>query len=405
MPEASDLLARSFPMRVREINDLSPLQENEEYKGDHQEMVKKTEAVGDGISKSVRKSSDSEADGTEDTIEDDYGFFPMDDDDDDFQCGEEENQNSALQEDAASSSNSDASSEQLGSSYGSSMGRRRNRMKSALKRGSAYGDGHEGIPLDFERKEFNRVLPKPDLSQRSSLATSQPSKAFIRSGSRGLFRVSSEPVFVRPVYQPDDSDDPLPTDVDKSAHSVPSGGFVEGAMKKRISFGTIAIREHVQTIGDNPSCSYGTPVQLDWGHEDMEEIEVDEYEIYRTKPRSKDEFYLNHFQRINLLKLNGYSTNEIKDSKRRVSKSRNQRELTKFLVTNYPQLVTVEDVIESGVRKVKRSISKSKLKSNGDSESIPRNTSKDDLSLKSRMSKEKLLEMMDNDESNVTAPF
>jgi len=392
MPQASDLLVSSFPISLTEINDMDALHEHEEYISEPQELEKTIEAVKNRIHKSTSSFAHAEIDVADNSIEDDYGFFPIDDDDY-FEDGEPQDQHNALQEDSASATNSDTSSEELGSSYGSST-----RKKSALKRRSAYGDGEEGIPLDFQRKEFNRVLPKPDMSLRESIAPSQKAKGMIRSGSRGLFRVSSEPVFVRPVYQSDATGDGMPNEVDQPVNSLPSNGFVEGAMKKRISFGTINIREHTQTIGDNPSCSYGTPIQLDWDHEDLEELKLEEYETDKSKSRRREGLHLNHFQRSNLLKLNGHSTNEIKDSKREVNKVRNQRERTKFLAMNYPTLVTVEDAIESGLRKVKRSMSKSKLNRKDDAEKIPA----------SPPSKSLRLEMMDNDVSNVTnvtAPF
>lgn len=380
MPETRGLLAASFPMNVTKINDLGPLNEHEEYRVDQDGLNQITEGMKALNTESSRKFSNAETDETDETEDDDYGFFPMDDDEDlqGLEPQEERNNTPTINGDD-SSDNAELLT--------------RRRKKSALKRGSAYGDGDDVIPLDFERKEFNRVLPKPDLSQRASLDSS--SKGIIRSGSKGLFRVSSEPVFVRPVYQSED-------DIDEVGTSVHSTGFVEGAMKKRISFGTIQIREHAQTIGDNPSCSYGTPVQLDWEHQDLEELKVDEYETYRPRVRTKEEFHLNSFQRTTLLKLNGYSNNEIKGSKKEVSKARNKRERTKFLMVNYPQLTAVEDAIESGVRKLKRSVSKSKLNET----IIPRKSSKDDLGVKgSALSKDMLLDMMDNDVSNVTAPF
>ena len=397
MPEASGLLAGSFPINVKDINDLDPLNEHEEYRGEHRDVKDITKGMKALNSEGELKLTREETDGREDMVEDDFGFFAMDEDED-LQGGEAQQE-----QNAPSTSGSDNSSDQL---YLSERSRGR-RKKSVLKHRSAYGDGDDAIPLDFERKEFNRVLPKPQL-HGARLASSHPNKGFIRSGSRGLFRVSSEPVFVRPVYQSDD--DVEEKDIETSVHSTGhtpstrhSEGYVEGQMKKRISFGTIKIREHAQTIGDNPSCTYGTPVQLDWEHQDMEEIKVEEYEEYKPETRTKKEYHLNSFQRANLLKLNGHSNNEIKVSKKEVSKARGQRERTKFIVLNYPQLVTVNDAIESGLRKVKRSVSKSKL--NGD-ESIPKKSSKDDLGVHSSgLSKALLLENMDNDISNVTAPF
>jgi len=397
MPEASDLLSSSFPISVREMNDMGPLHEHEEYRGEPQELEKTVEVVKDRIHKSTCSFPHAEIDGTDNSVEDDYGFFSMDDDDY-FQDGEAQDQHNALVEDTVSTSNSDTSSYEIGSLCGSSCGSSNTRKKSALKH------THDGIPLDFERKKCNRVLPKPDLTQRESIASSHTSKGMIRSGSRlglgcgsrGIFRVSSEPVFVRPVYQSDDMDDAMTNEVDQPEKSVSSSGFVEGAMKKRISFGTINIREHTQTIGDNPSCSDGIPIQLDWDHEDLDELKLEEYETHKCRSRRRDEFHLNKFQRGNLLKLNGYSTNEINNSKREVSKVRNQRKHTKFLAM-IPNLVTVEDAIESGLRKVKRSISKSKLNRKDDTEKIPEVLIKDDLSLCTPSpSKSLCLDMMDN---------
>ena len=401
MPEVHSLLASGFSMRISETNDLGPVNEHEEYVGGLRRSDREAqEARNDRIEKPSCEFSDPEKDGTEETMDDDYGFFPLDDED--FPSAEHGDRREISLEDGASVSGSDSSSDPLAASYNSSTMRTGRRKKSALKRRSAYGNTEEGIPLDFERKEFNRVLPKPDLSQRRTIPSSSAQKVILRSGSRGLFRVASEPVFVHPVYQPDDE----PEDGNRpSIHSVPSCGFLEGAMKKRISFGTIQIREHAQTIGDNPSCTYGTPVQLDWDHRDLEELNVDEYESFRPRQRTKDEFYMNHFQRSNLLKWNGFSTNEIKDSKKEVAKHRSKRERTKFLQLNYPQISMVEDAIESGFRKVKRSISKSKLNNDNEKEIMPKKSSKDDLSIYSGISKELLLETMDNDISNATAPF
>mmetsp|Transcript_10123 Transcript_10123/g.24273 ORF Transcript_10123/g.24273 Transcript_10123/m.24273 type:complete len:392 (-) Transcript_10123:248-1423(-) len=383
MPEAR-LLVAGAPGRSFGIGGLGPLHEHKAY--------------GTGSPEATRKVSDN--DETDPAVEDDYGFFSMGEDN--YIASEPGER--AKRRGSSSSFSSENSSEFQTSSCGSASGRqRRPRRKSALKKGSSYGV--DDIPLDFERREFNRVLPKPDLSHRACMSSAE-SPGFIRSSSRGMFRVSSEPVFVRPVYLEEDNEQDLSStnDFDASEHSESS--FVEGAMKRRISFGTIQVREHKQTIGDNPSCTYGTPIQLDWDHQDMEELKLEDYETYRPTRRTKQKFHLNSFQRANLLKLNGHSTNEINESERKTSKARNQRERTKFVVQNYPQLVSVEDAIESGFRKVKRSISKSKLSSMdvNKNDDLARRSSKDDLSIPAQ-SKALVLEMMDNDVSNSTAPF
>lgn len=352
MPEAREFLPSSFPLG----NALDPLYEHEEYV----------------IKKSAKKAMDDiENDRTEETVEDDYGFFPMDDD-----------ENSERSQSSRDRCPTDKFDKSPGHDVPSS------RIKSSLRRGSAYGE--DGIPLDFDRAEFNRVLAKPDLSHRITDVSNR--KAITRKGS-GLFRVTSEPVFVTPTYHTDDV---------QGVSDRPKSDFVEGAMKRRISFGSIHIREHAQTIGDNPSCTHGTPVQLDWEHEDMEALNLEDYEAYRSTPRNKNEMYLNHFQRITILKRNGYSTNEIKESKKEIQKFRKQREWTKFKVLNYPMLGDVEDAFESGVRKMKRNISKSRKSKNGSS----RRNSKDDSNMPgTQYPKSLLLDVMNQDVSNCSAPF
>lgn len=359
-----------FPMYASKINDLEPLEEHKPYRTKL--------PTGMPICKTLYYTGTDEMQPTieEDTnepiLESDYGHF-LDHDED-----------------------IESITPSLTSSEGSTSPKpRHSRKTSALKRRSAYGTD-DIIPLDFGRKEYNRVLPKPDLSQRMSDPTSQ-AKGMTRSGSRGMFRVSSEPVFVRPTfldqYADDEQDLSSYKDMDQFEHS--ESLFKEGAMKKRISFGTIKIREHGRTLGDNPSCSYGAPIQLDWDHQDMEELTLDDYEDNLQGRRKKHEFHLNHFQRSNLLKLNGYSNSEINESKKQTKKIRGQRERTKIISQMYPQVGTIEDMVESGIRKVgkfRRSISKSKL-----------NGSQDDLCLPDRPNQ--ILEMMDRDASNATAPI
>lgn len=229
------------------------------------------------------------------------------------------------------------------------------------------------------------------------------------SCSKGLFRVSSEPVFNYPpaVHHPAHEEEgermvamkeeeenytiALQSSSNKSKsnsnrnnhnnnntnnNTVP---FHEGAMKKRISFGTIDIREHTTTIGDNPSCAYGTPVQLDWDFKDTASVQVDDYEVMKAPRRRQDQYHLNHYQRRNLLKLNGHSMADIKNTQKKVNKERQRRERTRFVGMNVPVLTGMQDALESSARKLKRRLGRGKAKHE----------------------KAALLEMMDND---VSAP-
>ena len=335
MPEAPTFL----PMKLRDTTDLNTLQEHGE----------------------AGKMEKQNSEGTQEMVDGDYGFYPMDD----------------------SSSDSSANPAEPSPPTGST------RKKPSLRRGSAYGN--DAIPLDFEQRKFNRVLPKPDLTKRASA----PSAEAIHRKSSGLFRVASEPVFVRPIYQEEHI---VSNDEPKQAPADEQGSKED----KRVSYGKIQIREHSQTLGDNPSCSYGTPVQLDWLSEDLEALDVSLYEEYKPEPRNKRNMQLNSFQRMDVLKSNGHSQTEIKESKKEVDKVRKQREITKFIVTQYPQVMYVNDALESGLRKLKRTVSKSKVTS--EEVSYTPTKSKDDISV-CATPKERLLEMMDNDISHATAAF
>jgi hypothetical protein len=377
-------LSRNFPMQISEIGNLKTHHEHDDEEEGVHGVVDECED-----SNKVNPFCGVENSSTEQTVvedPDDFGFFNIDDEDEDynndsaqFQEGSvfeqaEKNRLKELREQEQIALLEDKNSEALATAVRRRSSGNNNGKKSSLRRGSAYGKKEEGIPLDFERKEYNRVLPKPDiLSQAIGGGGTGTGGGMKKSTSRGLFRVSSEPVFVRPVYLEDEEEKEEEQHVAATIANIAdenetgrwsvnsssiSSTFVEGAMKRRISFGTIKIREHSQTMGDNPSCTYGTPVQLDWDYEELEDIKVEDYEKFRPSTRSKKEFHLNHFQRRNLLKLNGFSSVDISKTKKQVSKMRSQRERTKFLVLNYPALNAVEDAFESGARKVKRVVLK-----------------------------------------------
>ena len=389
-------LSRNFPMQISEISNLETHHEHEHEHDDEEEEG--VHGVDDECEdhKECNPSRAVENTPTEHTVEedpDDFGFFNIDDEDENcnnnnndsvqFQEGssdyeqaetKEKNRQKELRQQEQVALLEDKNSEALAAAVRRrSSGNNNNTggKKSSLRRGSAYGKKDVGIPLDFERKEYNRVLPKPDIFSKA--VGDGGGGGMKKSTSRGLFRVSSEPVFVRPVYlenEVEEEEEKQPVVAattttakfasdKKEGENSSSSSFVGGAtMKRRISFGTIKIREHSQTMGDNPSCTYGTPVQLDWDYEELADIKVEDYENFRPSTRTRQQFHLNHFQRRNLLKLNGFTSADISKTKKQVSKIRSQRERTKFFVLNYPALNAVEDAFESGARKVKRAVLK-----------------------------------------------
>lgn len=207
---------------------------------------------------------------------------------------------------------------------------------SLLKRTSAYSVD-TSIPLDFEKRGSVKVLPKPDpaLLRLAQLPARNPQQ------HRQMLRSSCS---FRSLPLP-----PLPRQA-----SVPK-------LRRQVSFDKIQVREHRRTIGDNPSCSYGTPVSLDWESLQLEDLSFDAYETHkysanngrRGRPRSLREMHLNHYQRRNLLQLEGYSLEEIKAQKKVTNKDRKQREATRLLA-QLSVLIRVEDLVESTGRKVRR---------------------------------------------------
>jgi hypothetical protein len=119
-----------------------------------------------------------------------------------------------------------------------------------------------------------------------------------------------------------------------------------------VTFGYIAIRNYDQTIGDNPSVSYGTPISLDWTYEELGLlIRVDDYELGRSYRRTAHQMMLNYYQRRNILQYwYGHTVSEIDTAEKKANGLKFQRSITKmFLPYSF-----VEDAATSVVRKAKR---------------------------------------------------
>jgi hypothetical protein len=122
-------------------------------------------------------------------------------------------------------------------------------------------------------------------------------------------------------------------------------------VKKSVSFALIEIREYEQTIGDNPSVSYGPPISLDWNYEQLEAVDVDAYEGNRGKRRTLPQLMMNYYVRKNtLIHKCGYSEEDLKRATKQAGRVQMQRAVTKYFLP-YSK---VEEVLTSGVRKAKR---------------------------------------------------
>ena len=129
---------------------------------------------------------------------------------------------------------------------------------------------------------------------------------------------------------------------------------------RSVTFDKVQIREYDQCCGDNPSVSYGPPIQLDWNYQEFEALELDAYEYHRLPQRRKpSQMMMNYYQRKNTLSFYyGVSDQELARAKQQVKREQSRRNITRnYLVP----LMKVEDAIESMVRKSKRVFSKENL--------------------------------------------
>ena len=71
-----------------------------------------------------------------------------------------------------------------------------------------------------------------------------------------------------------------------------------------VKFNSIQVRYYDITLGDNPSCTYGPPVTLDWNYDEMESIPIDSYEEgKKNPPRKMHQMHMLSRHRANLLKI------------------------------------------------------------------------------------------------------
>lgn len=123
------------------------------------------------------------------------------------------------------------------------------------------------------------------------------------------------------------------------------------ARSNSVCFGEIRIRSYAQTLGDNPSCSYGPPIQLDWDFEEHEALAVDDYEDGRAPRRTMRQMVLSYYYRKNLLTFYyGVSEDAFKACKRQIQREKLYRSVTS---SSLP-IMHVEAALESAARKAKR---------------------------------------------------
>jgi hypothetical protein len=129
--------------------------------------------------------------------------------------------------------------------------------------------------------------------------------------------------------------------------------------KKRssnVGFASVQIREYDQTIGDNPSVSYGPPISLDWEYTQLESVTLEQYEAHRAPRRTLRQMCMNYYTRRNVLTFKcGYQEEEVKMASKEADKCKRERAVTKYFLP----YAKVEDFVSSAGRKAKRGFKKS----------------------------------------------
>jgi hypothetical protein len=122
----------------------------------------------------------------------------------------------------------------------------------------------------------------------------------------------------------------------------------EGSLQRTVSFSNLSIREYPPAISDNPSCSFGPPVQLDWEHEAEETHPIDHYEEYRQPRRTSHDLLLSYYdRRFLLIKQAGYSRREVKEAMKEAERVKRERMVTDLFLPAQALDETMETVVDT----------------------------------------------------------
>jgi hypothetical protein len=131
--------------------------------------------------------------------------------------------------------------------------------------------------------------------------------------------------------------------------------------ERAVSFGEVHMRSYEQTLGDNPSVSYGPPISLDWRFLELPSLSLEQFEATKKAPRKPREMVLNYYNRKHLLSWKfGFSEDELKRATRDADRCKRERAMTRALLA----ASKLEDMFESARRKAVRRVSSSSSSSN-----------------------------------------
>lgn len=143
--------------------------------------------------------------------------------------------------------------------------------------------------------------------------------------------------------------------VSGSASAIPESLKRVESTASIVSFQSVNVREYDRTIGDNPSCSSGIPISLDWSHSSEVIHKVDDYEKLKYMKNTKYVTRITPQRRESLVKMNlGYSDEEIALYMKETKKVQRSRSMTDLVSPFW----RIQHAYQSASRKVHRKLKK-----------------------------------------------
>ena len=181
----------------------------------------------------------------------------------------------------------------------------------------------------------------PSHSHRHSIASvssraSQPKSILRRHSSYGSNAPPEVPQYVRPDLIRRASLQ------QRTASSIAGGNESRrdrstsiGSAGSAVSFSSVSVRSHSQTLGDHPCCHLGPPIALDWQYTDHQSVLVDDWEKYRIRdggPNSKSMYIPPRFRRNVLEYRYGHTREETTEATKVARMARRRRSMTRAML-------------------------------------------------------------------------
>lgn len=87
------------------------------------------------------------------------------------------------------------------------------------------------------------------------------------------------------------------TETRNSMKSLTLDDLDDGLSTRSVSFGQLQILEFDKTLGDNPGCTDGVPLTIEWVPTEVTNIGVDYYELTRSPRRARKDLAISSAER------------------------------------------------------------------------------------------------------------